>query len=740
MRSLLTAGCWWMAILVAMAQVPQMTVHADWMLERMSTGEQWSAQVPGEVHLDLMRHGVLPDPFFGTNVDRVQWVEAEDWRYYCTVDLPEHLWRSEVLELVFEGLDTYATVRWNGEVLGQADNMFRTWTWQIPRSTPRNGNRLEVHFRATVATTKGLAQGPIPPHDSDTSGVAPFVRKAAYQFGWDLAPRMVGAGIWAPVRLQARSERSLQARIHTVVEKDTVTIRIDPLVTWWPGASFRVRLNGKQLHEEPMNGPVDGSSGNLILVRHRIADHERWWPVGEGDRPLHTISVELVAPDGRVVDRQEQPAGFRQVELVQEADTIGRSFYFRVNGRAIYMKGANIVPPDLFPSRCTDQAWVALVAAAQRAHMNMLRVWGGGLYPPEAFFHACDTAGILVWQDLMFGYIPAPVPSLWTNIRHEVAEQGERIAKHPSLAIFCGNNELDVAWSNWGWQQRYGLHGTDSSRVADGYRTVFEELAPQLLRHTDVPYVHTSPLSNWGHPDGLRNGDLHYWGVWHADSAFTAYRSNVGRFNSEFGFQSYPDSAYLAKHLPPEELHWGSQALRQRQLSYRTDRPILDAIQREFGRTPTRLGEFIRLSQQAQARALREAIWWQRTSAPWSMGTLIWQLNDVWPGPSWSIMDHVGGEKEAFDEVRRGFADLVVREGEGAVRSLSVLNTGPDLEALLEWRTVEGSGRLGRVEVRCPSGSVCTWPLDGGLPSEELVVTLADRGGKVIWTDLFRAR
>jgi beta-mannosidase len=319
----------------------------------------------------------------------------------------------------------------------------------------------------------------------------------------------------------------------------------------------------------------------------------------------------------------------------------------------MFMKGCNVVPPSLDPAGM-DSAWVGLVRGMCQAGMNMARIWAGGVYPPEEFFHACDTAGILVWQDYMFGNLSPEDTAFMKNAEFEAWEQQGRLELHPSLALWCGNNELDVAWINWGWQERYRLHGADSASVRRAYWDLFEE-ADGYLSHTwhTPPYVHTSPLSNWGNAEGLKSGDLHYWGVWHGDSAFSSFKNNVGRFVSEYGFQSYPDSALLAKYNDPKELYLGSPTMKRLQRSYKTDKPIWDAIKRELGEEPKTFGEFVEASQEVQAKAYRMAIEAHMGAQPHCMGTLFWQLNDCWPGPSWSLIDFEGNWKPGMYEVQR---------------------------------------------------------------------------------------
>ncbi|MBK7946210.1 MAG: hypothetical protein IPJ85_13305 [Flavobacteriales bacterium] len=340
------------------------------------------------------------------------------------------------------------------------------------------------------------------------------------------------------------------------------------------------------------------------------------------------------------------------------SDSIGSGFTPIVHGKPFFAKGCNLIPPDLIPSRLSDRAWVAQVRHMQLSGMNMVRVWAGGIYPPEAFFDACDTAGILVWQDFMVASMLPVEGEFLVNLKEEAGEEARRIAKHPSLLIFCGNNELRVAWHNWGWQERYGLHGADSTRVIEANERLWsQELRNNAAPHSPRNYTATSPISNWGSEVGLKYGDLHYWGVWHGDSTFSSFKNNVGRFVSEWGFQSYPDSALLAKYIPTDSLYLGSPAVARLQRSYKTDRPIWEAIERELGEErPTTLGGFIEASQRAQAKAYQMAIDAHMDARPHCMGTLLWQLNDCWPGPSWSIIDYEGNPKPAYDAVKAAFA------------------------------------------------------------------------------------
>ncbi|MCB9169432.1 MAG: hypothetical protein H6597_06040 [Flavobacteriales bacterium] len=556
------------------------------------------------------------------------------------------------IDLLFNGLDTYADIFLNGAYLGHADNMFRSWRFEVRPYLKSGPDTLEVRFRSPlkIGRDRERAFGIQLPSDNETGQVkvAPYVRKAAFQFGWDLCPPLVTCGIWKPVALEAWD----QARVAEVRVEQTDRGDVFQVVCRITIAGAREGILVAASLDGDMERSVPDRTGVAELT-FAVKDPQRWWPNGSGDQVLYPLDIE-VWKAGAVLDRRVKRIGLRSIQLDQEADSIGNAFTFMVNGHPLFMQGANLLPPDMLLPRAGDQAWVRLVKDMQRAHFNMVRVWAGGVYPPDAFLDACDTAGILVWQDLMFADLVPDDPAFTANVEAEVREQVRRIRDHACLALWCGNNELDVAWKNWGWQRTYGYSPRDSIRLRASYLALFEHEIPQWIGELDgTSYIPSSPLSNWGNAAGLRNGDLHYWGVWHADSTFRSYGSNVGRFVSEYGFQSYPDSATLAEYLSPQDLFPGSPVLEHRQRSYRTDRPIRDAIERELGPVPRTLQGFIEASQKVQAMALHMAIMSHRAAAPRCMGTLFWQLNDCWPGPSWSVIDVNGRWKAAMYQVER---------------------------------------------------------------------------------------
>lgn len=633
-----------------------------WTVGEADGPERWPAEVPGTIHTDLMQAGVIPDPYFGTDQDSVQWVGERNWTYERRFDASPELLEQPEVELVFDGLDTFAEVWLNGQRLGTADNMFRSWVFPVKELLRPADNHLVVRF--TSALQRGrelLAQyGRTLPADNDVGPdkVSPFVRKAGIHFGWDFAPRLVTCGIWKQVGLRGSSGARIQSvRVFQTAKAGTreVTVAIDLRTKEVTGGKATVRLNGRTLAEAPIEDRTGEWTQELTFS---LPDTGQWWPAGMGRQLLHDLSVRWDA-GGAAIAQRDVRIGLRTVHLDRGPDEHGTAFRFVVNGTPLFAKGCNLVPPDMFLPRAGDSAWVGLVRAMQEANMNMVRVWGGGVYPPDAFFTACDTAGILVWQDLMFANAMVPDDDAFlANVRKEVREQVGRIQHHASLALWCGNNEVEVAWHNWGWQQTYGMTAGDSTRMWNAYQALFEEALKQWTYDLDRghAYVPTSPISNWGNPEGLRHGDLHYWGVWHGDQPFEAFAYNVGRFVSEYGFQSYPAWSTLARWATPEQLT-DSAFWAGRQKSYKGDKAIR-ALAERYGVPAGDRRSLVSASQELQAKAYRMAIEAHQKAWPRCAGTLLWQLNDVWPGASWSIVEYGGGRKPAFHAVKAAYRAL----------------------------------------------------------------------------------
>ncbi|MDX9752108.1 MAG: hypothetical protein RBT71_13595 [Flavobacteriales bacterium] len=653
-------GHWaWAALVLAGCRTehpPQpitLDIHHGWAFQRTGDGTWSPAAVPGTVHTDLLALGLVPDPYVGTNVDSVQWVGDTAWTYRTTVHLDDRSMQRAHIDLRFAGLDTHAEVRVNGETVGRCANMHRSWAFPIKHLLQDGKADVEVLFRPAVEEGRRAMQafGRSLPADNDQGAVkvAPFVRKAGVHFGWDFAPRLVTCGIWGPVSIVAwddvrltglRVEQQARGGVRTLVFRPDVK-GDTAMVT-----EARVIINGRTLGSAPGVGPVTV----------QIPDTGLWWPAGMGEPRLQHVRMELWGTAGPL-DHHIARIGLRTIDLHRAPDSLGTPFTFVVNDRPLFAMGANIVPPDMLLPRAGDAGWRELVRHARDAQMNMLRVWGGGVYPPDAFFDACDEAGILVWQDLMFAntMVPDDVAFL-DNVEAEVREQVARLQHRASLAIWCGNNEVDVAWHNWGWQRSWGIGPADSIRMWIAYVDLFHRRMPAWVADLDRrPYVPTSPLSNWGNAEGLRHGDLHYWGVWHGDAPFERFADNTGRFVSEYGMQSYPLWETMREVAGGFDLHTDTAFWRHRQLSYKGDAAIVRLAERYLGPVRGRR-DLVEKSHALQAMAYATAIEAHLAARPRCMGTLLWQLNDVWPGASWSIVDHAGRRKPAFDAVRAAYA------------------------------------------------------------------------------------
>ncbi len=627
------------------------------------------ATVPGTVHTDLLAAGLIPDPYAGANEDTLQWIEDRDWVYHLSLDPPEGVRRQDRLDLVFDGLDTYAAVTLNGDTVLEADNMFRSWRVDVASALQPGANTLEVHFRSPIAVGERLAAAhafPLPQgsdaHDPPTRA---FTRKAAYQYGWDWGPRFVTSGIWRPARLEAWSGARIADTWVRVDSLDADTARARVLVTVEATAEADARLQirsdsgafeavGTDVHLEP--------GTQTLELPLRIARPRLWWPAGMGEPHLYRAEVSLSV--GRRLAADTVDFGLRTVRLVTEPDSVGESFYFEVNGRPLFARGANLVPLDHFTPRVDSADFAALFDDVARAGMNMLRVWGGGVYPRDLFYDMADRRGILIWQDFMFANALYPAdPDFLASVRAEATDQVRRLRNHPSLALWCGNNEIDEGWHNWGWQRSLGYTSADSTRAWADYRAVFEDALPGVVAQLDpgVAYRPSSPSIGWGHPESLTRGDSHYWGVWWGMEPFSTYAAKVPRFASEFGFQGMPDLATVRRFAPPEHVRMGDALFDNHEKHPTGFQTLRTYLARDLVVPPdSAIRPWIYATQLLQARGMRVAFEAQRRARPRAMGTLYWQLNDTWPVVSWSSRDHEGRLKMLHYAAAHAFAPLLV--------------------------------------------------------------------------------
>jgi beta-mannosidase len=388
-----------------------------------------------------------------------------------------------------------------------------------------------------------------------------------------------------------------------------------------------------------------------------------WWPNEMGEQPLYDFEVVLKKGE-RVLDTKKFKSGLRTFEMVDEPDSIGRAFYFKVNGVPFYAKGANYVPEEMIETWINPVNTLGLLQAAKDAHFNMLRVWGGGIYPSDDFFNICDSLGILVWEDFMYAGTMYPLDResfIYKNARIEAEEQVKRLASHPSLALWCGGNEISEGYYNWGWQKSLNWSEGDDKGIKEGYDALFESLLPQVVEKFDGtrPYWPSSPSKGWGRPESLTEGDVHYWGVWWGEQPYEMYREKVGRFNSEYGYQSYPDYQTLLKIAQGEALSKDAKVIAAHQKHPRGTRQIDDFIQKYYPYSYD-FERYVYLSQLSQAYGMEIAIEAHRTAKPYNMGTLYWQLNDAWPVTSWSSIDYYGNWKALQYKLKTLYAPVLL--------------------------------------------------------------------------------
>ena len=644
-------------------------LNQGWTLTGDTLDINMQVDVPSVVQQSLYENGVIPHPYLGTVENQLLWISDHPWDYTLRFDADKYLLDKEKVELKFDGIDTYAEVKLNGEKLFFADNQFRAWKHEVKDLLKEKDNLLEVHFLRYDSTQLALYEQ----HQPKLPEKYAVSRKAPYQHGWDWAPKYKNVGIWKPVKLvgwndarlenayittQTADEERAELELHLDYESDReddveVTIEVGPSTslgtsTLLPTESRSLSLSKGRQH---------------IVLPITIDNPQIWWPNEMGEQPLYDFEVVLKKND-KVLDSMSFKSGIRTFEMMDEPDSIGRAFYFKVNGVPMYAKGANYVQEEMIETWINADNTLRLLRQAKDAHFNMLRVWGGGIYPSDDFFNICDSLGILVWEDFMYAGTMYPYDEAFLeNARIEAEEQVKRLASHPSLALWCGGNEISEGYYNWGWQQSLGWSEEDDKAIKAGYDRLFENILPQAVAKFDGsrPYWPSSPSKGWGRPESLTEGDVHYWGVWWGELPYEVYREKVGRFNSEYGYQSYPDYSTLLKIAEGGELSKDAEVIAAHQKHARGTRQIDDFIKRYYPNAqPKDFEEYVHLSQLSQAYGMEVAIEAHRTAKPYNMGTLYWQLNDAWPVTSWSSIDYYGNPKVLQDQLKTLYAPVLL--------------------------------------------------------------------------------
>ncbi len=622
------------------------------------------ARVPGDVHLDLLRSGLIPDPFYRDNEAKLQWIENAAWEYRETFSLSADVLRRRHLDLVFDGLDAACSVDLNGHSVLTADNMFRVWRVDAKPFLQAGDNLLTVTFPSPIEATEKAAAGD-PWRTRIGTAAKTYVRKAAYEYGWDWGPRFVTSGIWLPVRLEAWDDarisdlhirpRDVSAEVAHVDAGVEITTAIDTTaevkLTYGHGS-----WNAGQIWRGTLHPGV-----NHVDLPVEIARPELWWPAGEGGQPLYTFTAVLTV-DGGIADEQQVRTGLRSLELRRRPDQWGRSFEFVVNGAPVFAKGANVIPFDSFPSRVTEARLRHVLASAREANMNMVRVWGGGYYESDAFYAICDELGIMVWQDCMFGNDWQPgLYDFKLNVAQEIRDQVRRLRNHPCIVLWCGNNETEAAF-NWAVHSRT-IEPAAQIQMWKDYLTLFYGVIGETVGKLDpeVPYWSSSPTADFEEQtDTYRTGDAHDWSVWHGRVPFSDYERHHFRFVSEYGFQSFPGMRTIEAFTAPEDRTGILTPVMLAHQKNQQGNSIIHDYLLKYYREPKDFASFLYVSQVLQAEGIKVGAEHWRRQRPETMGSLFWQLNDCWPVASWSSIDYFGRWKALQYYARRFYAPVLV--------------------------------------------------------------------------------
>ncbi|MEU9910758.1 glycoside hydrolase family 2 protein [Streptomyces sp. NPDC051001] len=666
-------------------------------------GSELPAAVPGCVHTDLLAAGVIPDPFLGRNETEVGWVGRREWTYETQLRAGSGHSAHEQTDLVFEGLDTAAEVRLDGRLLGRTRNMHRSYRFDV---TGLEG-RLSVRFASAYAEAEAV-RGKLGERPAAYQEPFQYIRKMACSFGWDWGPTLVTAGIWRPARLEHWSTARI-ARVRPLV---TVDVEQALGVVELAVEVERTRVEASLAVQATVGGvrvraSLDGASG---VVRLEVPDVRPWWPRGYGEQPLYDVELTLLHGDD-VLDVWRRRVGFRTVELDRSADEHGTGFTFVVNGERLFARGVNWIPDDVFPSRITRERYRERLAQAAGAGVDLVRIWGGGIYESADFYDACDELGLLVWQDFPFACAAYPEEQpLRGEVEAEARENVVRLMPHPSLVLWNGNNENLWGFRDWGWEERLA-----GDSWGEGY---YLGVLPRVVAELDPtrPYTAGSPWSgSWErHPNDPAHGTQHSWEVWNRED-YAEYRREVPRFMAEFGWQAPPAHATLRRALPGEELVPDSPGMLHHQKAEDGNGKLRRGLERHFVFPEGDFDRWHYLTQVNQARAVATGIEHWRSHWPVCAGTVLWQLNDCWPVTSWAAIDGDGREKPLYHELRRLYADrLLTVQG----RAVAAVNQGPDVWAgavRLRRMSVEGAV-IGEASVEFTAGARTVARVD--LPGE----------------------
>lgn len=612
------------------------------------------AKVPGEIHKDLLINGLIENPYYQCNEEKYKWIADSTWVYLSEFNLDKKVLDYNNISLVFEGLDTYAKVFLNDSLILSTNNMFRKYSVNV-KEILKSNNILKVIFDSPKNINLQK--------QSQLSYKLPdkraFTRKAPYQFGWDWGPEIITCGIIKPVYIKAWNDFTVNDfSIRTIkIEKNKAFMVFNADISTNKEEDININIIDKNADKLIVNKKLHIDKGqNRLKFNFNIEEPVLWWCNGYGEPFLYEFSIDFITQNKKIIKKLK--AGIREIKLIQEQDSIGESFVFSLNHQKVFIKGANYVPMDNFLTDVNKGRYRKLLTDVKESNMNMIRVWGGGIFESDYFYSLCDSLGIMVWQDFMFSCNMYPGDKDFiANVHEEVVQQIKRISKHPCLALWCGNNEIENGWFDWGWQKQLNYTKEDSLEIWKNYNKLFYNVIANIVKEytPEINYYPSSPKYGWGHKESNTHGDSHYWGVWWGKEPFDMYKYKTGRFMSEYGFQAYPvketilsfsnnaDNASLFCHQKHPE---GFE--------------IIDKYLEHYYFIPDNIDSKIYLSQLMQAEGIKTAIVSHRLAKPKCMGTMYWQLNDCWPAISWSSIDYYGRWKALQYYVKKYYKPFII--------------------------------------------------------------------------------
>ncbi len=637
-----------------MTENTTLSLNGIWQLARKHNQDTIPATVPGNVHQALLAAERIPDPYFRENERDLQWIGQEAWRYRRTFELNEDQLATDSINLVCKGLDTFATVEINGTEIAKTNNMFREWSFEVLPQLKAGENTIEIIFDSVFPYIEEKLEGhPVrtPKCIEHEPAGRSYVRKEQCNFGWDWGPVLVTHGIWRDLELQIGSE-SRMTGLDLRQSHEAGCVKILGDVEFSSEAPVETPMTVELLLEGKTVMSHETGAGSFEL---EVPDAQLWWPNNMGAQPLYEVVVTVGTAVAQTIRKQ---VGLRVVELVQDDDEWGRSFYFRINGVPMFAKGSNWIPADSL-HRVSDEHYRDLLQSAADGNQNMIRVWGGGFYEEDVFYQLCDELGLLVWQDFMFACAsyPADEPGFRENVEAEVIDQAKRLSHHACIALWCGNNELE--------QMVVGFDGESWPKMPlELYKQLFDEWIPNALASVlpDAIYWPSSahsPVGDRKAHESPNSGDAHLWDVWHGEKPFEWYRTSFHRFCSEFGFQSYPEMKTLESFTKPRDRNITSPVMEFHQRSGVGNSKIMNYMLSWF-RMPEGFESTVMLSQLQQGLAIKYALEHWRLNRPRCMGAIYWQLNDCWPVASWASIDYYGRWKTLHYMSKRFFAPLLI--------------------------------------------------------------------------------